>query len=157
MMMLRHAPPSPSARVAYHFPPVFPAGPWMILACLVLRHHHPHHPTLVDGATHLTPPPSTGDCDWLDNAAPMMHSWTSFNPVSGFFYSILFIFCLFVFQCPVLWNNCAWHVLCWCLLGPGGLSDSIMCLNSRLFVWDHCGSGKPLCMTAFIKCLKSRV
>lgn len=44
-MMMRHAPPSPSARVAYYFSPVLPAWPWMTWAYLVLHHcrHRPHH------------------------------------------------------------------------------------------------------------------
>lgn len=101
MLMMRHAPPSPSARVAYYFSPVLPAWPWLTLDCPTLHHHHhlPHrlgNPNLWDLFAQLTA--WLAFCsDWLigwpwtipmNPAAPVMHSWTSACRNSGLFFFI---------------------------------------------------------------------
>lgn len=86
MMVMHHAPPFPSDRVAYYFSPVLPAWTWMTSDCLTLHHHHhlPHclgNPTLWDIFAQLTSWLSVYWPLWLAAVAgPGQYHWNVLYP-----------------------------------------------------------------------------
>lgn len=151
MMVMHHAPPFPSDRVAYYFSPVLPAWPFIItIIYLTVWGIQPSGTSLLNS---LPGSPSTDHCDWL--------LWLALDNTTGtccthdallnfrLSNSGLFFF-PYIFLSPVLWNEHAGHVLYSCLLWSGGLSDCNTCPISAFFPWDHCGSGRPLFLFACV-------